>query len=93
MDELPDPIIQTLQLAACLGSTFDKKTLCLVWDEIWRGKDAIKEDIEHSLHVSVEKGLLEEVNSALGSHRWVHDKIQEAAFSLVADIKLTRLQS
>jgi predicted ATPase len=93
MDELSDPVIQGLQLAACLGSTFDKKTLGLVWDEIRRGKDDIKEDIEHSLHVSVEKGLLEEVDSASGRYRWVHDKIQEAAFSLVADNELARLRS
>jgi predicted ATPase len=93
MDELPDPVIQGLQLAACLGSTFDEKTLGLVWDEIQRGKDDIKEDIEHLLNVSVEEGLLEEVDSASGSYRWVHDKIQEAAFSLVGDNELTRLRS
>jgi predicted ATPase len=93
MDELPDPVIQSLQLAACLGSTFDEKTLGLVWDEIRRGKDDTKEDIEHSLHVAVEEGLLEEVGSASGSYRWVHDKIQEAAFSLVAENELARLRS
>jgi predicted ATPase len=93
MDELPDPVIQGLQLAACLGSTFDKKTLGLVWDEIQRGKDDIKENIEYSLHISVEEGLIEEVDSASDSYRWVHDKIQEAAFSLVAAKELTRLRS
>ncbi|KAL3915820.1 MAG: hypothetical protein SGILL_005466, partial [Bacillariaceae sp.] len=70
-----------LQYAACLGSTFSTSNLYFIWEE-----HALANS--HSTNPDV-LGMLEKVKDAMliescgeFEHRWVHDKVQEAALSL-----------
>ena len=89
-----------LQLAATLGSTFDKRMLFYAWEEVKVGPSKgraiatsmLKLEVERLLGELVEEGYLYRVSNAEGSYRWVHDNIQEAALSLIPREKLIALQ-
>jgi predicted ATPase len=86
MTKPPKAFGQVLSMAACLGSSFDGARLGLVWSQYrdQSAKDNIEQDektLEEWLSLAVQEGLLERVGSS--NYQWSHDKVQEAAFSLV----------
>ena len=92
MNKLPDRVVKLLQLAACLGSSFDEKVIELVWHK-HVGDDAQPQDtgtFKTLLEQVVQEHFLEEVGPS--RYRWVHDKVEEAAMSLIPKEKQASLQ-
>ncbi|CAJ1941257.1 unnamed protein product [Cylindrotheca closterium] len=78
-----------LRCAAYLGSTFRNTTLEL----IWKSHDmpmavADKPILPMLMGMAVKDSFIEECGS--DKYRWVHDKVQEAAFSLILDVKVSQ---
>jgi predicted ATPase len=86
MTKPPKDFGQVLSMAASLGSSFDEARLGLVWSQYrdQSAKDNAEQDekaLEQWLSLAVQEGLLERVGSS--NYQWSHDKVQEAALSLV----------
>ncbi len=67
---LPPPVRETLQLLACLGSAAPKATLVMLSGQA-------EADTEAALSAAVRAGL---VSQAQGIIRFLHDRLQEAAY-------------
>ena len=90
MKKLPKKTQLVLQYAACLGSTFTISTLDLIWKnhyptfgsafDLLTTKNEKEDSIDFMLASLEDKDFIESV--FLGTYRWVHDRIQEAALSL-----------
>ena len=94
---LPPGVLSFLQLASCLGSTCRDRTMALVWQNvatttIQNAEEEItsREDVQLVLKLAKEGNFLEEL--APNSHRWLHDKIQEAAMSTIETEQLDSLK-
>ena len=82
-----------LQIASLLGSEFDNKILFLVWHKLCRGihsslhsQEFVIEDdskLIDYLKEAMDRKFIESIGPT--SHRWVHDKVQEAALSLLPE--------
>jgi predicted ATPase len=102
LGKLPNDVIEMLPLIASIGSTFQFAVFQLVvkyFNETLR----VPQDKEHTegdsivispidvLSICEEAGLIEECRNDI--YRWIHDKIQEAALSLVSREALSSPQS
>jgi predicted ATPase len=77
--ELPDHVSHVLQFLACLGSEFDMTLLQLVIDFL------LQNDSNHTLdfaQIFIDHGLIE---SAGTKFRFIHDRVQEAAYEMLPD--------
>ena len=112
LDKYPEGVLLLLQLASCLGNSFDKCTLELVWDNFLEQHQTCKHGTEAStssssfapvfgqealprlLRFAVHEMLLVPCGhtmisepsfstSTTFSYRFVHNKIQESAISLI----------
>lgn len=79
---------QILQLCSFLGSTFSKKMVAFVWKEAFvteEGQAPNDVSLESGLKSAEKEGFVEKINEEASKYRWIHDKIQEAAMSLVPE--------
>jgi len=99
MEKLPRPVRQRLSVAACLGFSFERTVLDTVWGTICQQSGNVElndmgEKGENNAWLSLveQEGFLETEQDGT-SYRWVHDKVQEAAMSLVPSGELPSLKA
>jgi predicted ATPase len=92
MGKLPEDFCRLLQYAAFLGSEFDEKTIGFIWKHHVASSKELQENDKpvQLLSQAVEENFLEK--NGLSTYRWVHNKIQEAAISLVPASSLSSQQ-
>ncbi|MEH2446744.1 MAG: AAA family ATPase [Nostoc sp.] len=81
MQKLPPPTQQVLKLASCIGNRFDLEVLAIV------GEQSI-EETANALIEAVLRGLIIPIESDESTHknyRFYHDRVQQAAYALIAD--------
>lgn len=79
LQKLPEENRNVLQLAACIGNTFDLQTLSIVWEKTPLQTAA-------DLHPSIVEGFVLFLNGAVDSeekYEFLHDRVQQAACALV----------
>ncbi|CAJ1956433.1 unnamed protein product [Cylindrotheca closterium] len=76
MKKLTKDIQLLLQYAACLGTSFKLSTI----DIIWKEHGTNRSDLSTLIEVMQYEQLIEDHGEQ--GHKWIHDKVQEAAISL-----------
>ena len=90
IQSLPANTQAVLQLAACIGNQFDLKTLALAWEQsaiatsqaLW---PAVQADLLVPFDQSYGYLTLDGASDANVNFKFVHDRIQQAAYSLIMD--------
>ena len=105
MLKFPSQVIHLLAIASCLGTSFERSTLKVVWDREESSLIFGEDVLDEGLQKAVQEGLLEQrkaattINASSGSvddtpvFQWVHDKVQEAASGLIEESKVDSLKS
>jgi predicted ATPase len=100
IEKLPASVGQRLSIAACLGFSFEPAILNTVWTSISRRQESADEaepekddDIGSFLALVEQEGFLEVEPGSSSAYRWIHDKVQEAAISLVPPEELPILKA
>ncbi|WP_298908124.1 AAA family ATPase [uncultured Nostoc sp.] len=81
MQKLPPPTQQVLKLASCIGNRFDLEVLAIVGEQsIQETANALVEAILRGLIIPIESD-----ESTQKNYRFYHDRVQQAAYALIAD--------
>ena len=95
IEYFPSELKLLLQIAACLGHSFDVATIQLVWQDLWTKdqmdarKSVLKSGVEKWLEIATRELFLEPLSTSgdlsSSSYRFVHHKVQEAAWALIPE--------
>ncbi|CAB9522923.1 Transcriptional regulator [Seminavis robusta] len=86
MAKLPQELCRVLSMAACLGSTFERSRLLVVWSSLLGPRDdASCSVLQQQLSLAVDEGVLDQLDDGCTKYRFVHDKLQEVAFLLIPE--------
>ncbi|MEA5623715.1 AAA family ATPase [Nostoc sp. UHCC 0251] len=81
MQKLPAATQEVLKLASCIGNRFDLEVLAIVGEQsIEETTDALVDAILRGLIIPIESD-----ETAQKNYRFYHDRVQQAAYSLIAD--------
>ncbi|RMH73650.1 MAG: GAF domain-containing protein [Cyanobacteria bacterium J007] len=95
LQKLPPPTQEVLKLAACIGNSFDLTSLAVVCErpaeavavDLWTGLQEEfvlpKNEIYKFFQGEPQEG--EGVNSVTPTYRFLHDRVQQAAYSLIPE--------
>ena len=85
MNQINPDLGRLLQIAALLGASFDHGLLFLVWNKLPHDAGATIIEDHKSLLNLLEQAVEQKFIEVAGpnGYRWVHDKVQEAAHSLI----------
>ncbi|MEG4368075.1 AAA family ATPase [Microcoleus sp. B4b_D2] len=101
LGKLPPSTQQVLQLAACIGNQFDLATLAMVSEQsqtevaasLWKALQEgliLPQSEVYKFYVGEEHQPVDQENSEIVAYRFLHDRVQQAAYSLIpADEKQT----
>jgi predicted ATPase len=105
MRRLPASVGYVLPIMACLGSTFHEPLLAVVVDRVGPPPEEESENVLAGepdrprkvcelLAACIEEGLIEPgaLDRGVETYQWVHDKIQETAFTLLSDEDIQALK-
>ncbi|MEG4487971.1 AAA family ATPase [Microcoleus sp. D2_18a_B4] len=94
LEKLPPSTQQVLQLAACIGNQFDLATLAIVseqspieaaaslWTAMQEGLILPQSEV-YKFYVGEEPQPVDQENSEIVAYRFLHDRVQQAAYSLI----------
>ncbi|MDZ7950853.1 AAA family ATPase [Nostoc sp. DedQUE09] len=94
LQKLPPNTQNVLKLAACIGNQFDLATLAIVseqsqieaaaslWKALQEGLILPQSEI-YKFYVGEEHQLIAQKNSEIVAYRFLHDRVQQAAYSLI----------
>ncbi len=96
LQKLPGETQEVLKLAACIGNIFDLETLAIVsqespvetasdlWNGLQMGLILPQSDI-YKFFIGVDKQIENPENSENVAYKFLHDRIQQAAYGLIAE--------
>ncbi|BAY82453.1 serine/threonine protein kinase with two-component sensor domain [Calothrix parasitica NIES-267] len=95
LQKLPERTREVLKLAACIGNSFDLATLAVVCDgtpekiasDLWSGlqESFVIPETETYKFFQVEEGVENRSNNVTVGYRFLHDRVQQAAYSFIPD--------
>jgi PAS domain S-box-containing protein len=94
LQKLPPNTQDILKLAACIGNQFDLATLAIVSEQsqtkaaasLWKALQEgfiLPQSEVYKFYIGEEHQLVDQENSELVAYRFLHDRVQQAAYSLI----------